>query len=113
MNELGRDRRELVRRAFTVAVFIGDVLAFDVSEVAQGLPEGLPHRRIVEDADTWDFGRLLPPCAPHLDREQQTAATDQSNELAPFHVGHGDSSPTAGSLPRTSVRFPWARPESF
>jgi hypothetical protein len=46
---LGRDRRELVRRAFTVAVFIGDVLAFDVSEVAQGLLEGPPHRRVVED----------------------------------------------------------------
>src|SRR6266480_2017306 len=60
---------------------------------AQGLLEGPPHRRIVEDPDAWDFGRLLPACAPHLAREQQGTDSDQSNELAPFHVGHGDSSP--------------------
>src|SRR5262249_19790977 len=65
------------------------VLAFDVSELAQGLPEGLPHRRVVEDADPRDFGRLLPPRALHLDREQQAAAPDQGNELTPLRVEHG------------------------
>jgi hypothetical protein len=59
------------------------------------LPEGLPHRRIVQDADARDFDRLLRPCAPHLGREQQTAASDQSNELTPFYVEHGDFLPYA------------------
>ena len=75
-NEFGRDCGEPIRCPLAVAVVIGDVLAFDVSELAQGLPEGLPHRRIVEDADARNFGRLLPPRALHLDREQQTAAAD-------------------------------------
>jgi hypothetical protein len=34
-------------------------------------------------------GRLLPPRALHLHREQQTAAADQVNELTPRCVGHG------------------------
>jgi hypothetical protein len=31
--------------------------------------------------------------APHLGREKQTAASDQSNELSPFYVEHGDFLP--------------------
>jgi hypothetical protein len=42
----------------------------------QGLPEGLPHGRIVEDADARDFPRLLRARTPHLDREQQAGSTD-------------------------------------
>src|SRR5262249_59544869 len=33
--------------------------------------------------------RLLPPRALRLHREQQTAAAEQANELAPRCVGHG------------------------
>src|SRR5262245_37780092 len=33
--------------------------------------------------------RLLPSRALHLGREQQTAATDQGDELTPLHVRHG------------------------
>src|SRR5262249_61556530 len=84
--------REPVWCPLAIAVLIGDVLAFDVSELAQGLPEGLPHRRVVKDADARDFGRLLPPRALHLDREQQTAASDQRNELTPCHAGQGPTS---------------------
>src|SRR6266700_2033271 len=62
---------------------LGDVLAFDVSELAQGLPESLPDRRIVEDADARDFGRLLRACASHLGREQQTAAPRAADLGAP------------------------------
>src|SRR5439155_13854695 len=123
-NELGRDRHEPVRCPLAVTVFIGNVLAFDVSELAQGLPEGLPHRRVVEDADARDFGRLLRSCAPHLDREQQASTTDQGSELTPSHVGHG---PTSCRGVTTSNRrtllyaqasrrvqaSPWARPELF
>jgi hypothetical protein len=63
------------------------------------LPEGLPHRRIIKDADPRDFGRLLPPRALHLEREQQTAAPDQSNELASVYVEHGDFLPYAYQAP--------------
>src|SRR5262249_40591978 len=37
--------------------------------------------------------RLLPSRALHLGREQQSTASDQSNELTPLHVEHGDVSP--------------------
>jgi hypothetical protein len=75
-NELGRHGREPVWCPLAVAVFIGDVLPFDVSEFVQGLAEGLPHRRIVEDADARDFLRLLGARTPHLGREQQAGTTD-------------------------------------
>jgi hypothetical protein len=44
------------------------------------LPEGLPHRRIVEDADAQDLLLLLRARTPHLDCEQQPEATDQGSE---------------------------------
>src|SRR5437764_12365219 len=126
-NELGGDRHEPVRCPLAVAVFIGNVLAFDVSELAQGLPEGLPHRRVVKDADARDFRRLLRPRASHLGREQQAAAPDQGNELTPRRVEHGDFLPDAlSALPTgpclvfshsqpTAGRpaSPWGRPELF
>jgi len=97
---------------------------YDVAELAQGLAEGLPHGRIVEDADARDFGRLLRPCTPHLGRKQQAGTTDQGSELTPSHVGHG---PTSCRGVTTSNRrtllyaqpsrrvpaSPWARPELF
>src|SRR5262249_22002672 len=45
--------------------------------------------------------RLLPSRALHLDREQQTAAPAQSNELTPLLVRHGDFLPYASSAPPT------------
>src|SRR5262249_40024889 len=39
--------------------------------------------------------RLLPSRALHLGREQQTAATEQCDELTPLHVRHGDFLPYA------------------
>jgi hypothetical protein len=63
-------------------------------------PSSLPHRRIIDDADARDFGRLLPPRALHLDREQQTAGPDQSNELTPFFMSSmGDFLPYAIARP--------------
>src|SRR5262249_27012286 len=111
-NELGRDRREPVWCPLAIAVLIGEVLAFDVSELAQGLPEGLPHRRVIKDADARGLGRLLPPRALHLDREQQTAAADQSNELTPFYVEHGGLPPLCllARRPARSVGLPHAQP---
>src|SRR5262249_37941843 len=76
------------------AIFDGDVLPFDVSALLQSLMEccecigGLAGGPTAEKADH-RHGRLLPPGALHLHREQQTAAADQGNELAPSHVEHG------------------------
>jgi hypothetical protein len=57
---------------------------------SQGLAEGLPHRRIVDDPDARHFLLLLRARTPHLGREQQTAAPDQSNELTAWYVEHGE-----------------------
>jgi len=81
-NELRRDRRKPVGRALAVAVLVGDVLAFDVAELAQGLAEGLPHGRIVEDADARDFSRLLRRCRK---RPHGRGAAQQGNKIAASH----------------------------
>src|SRR5262249_3559474 len=48
--------------------------------------------------------RLLRASVPHLGREQQTAASDQSNELAPFDVEHGG---TASPMPISAPSGPF------
>jgi hypothetical protein len=58
-HQLRRGRRQPIRRPLAVAVLIGDVLPFDVAELAQSLSEGLPHRRIVEDTNARHLRRLL------------------------------------------------------
>ena len=57
-------------------------------------------------------GRLLPPRALHLGREQQTAAPDEDNEFAPLDVEHGDFLPCALSAPPTdpALGLPHAQP---
>src|SRR5262249_32657644 len=62
--------------------------------------------------------RLLRTCVPHLGREQQTAASDQSNELTPFYVEHGGLPPLCHGLPHTQPASerrlgPWGKPELF
>ena len=71
--------------------------------------------------------RLLPKRALHLDREQQTAGPEQGNELTPFKVEHGASSPMrlfraadwpVLSLPKLQPAAgrpasPWGKPELF
>src|SRR5215831_18264231 len=62
-DELAHHRRQAVGRPLAVAVFIVDGLALDVAEFAQCLPKGLPHRRVIDDADTRNFCLLLGACA--------------------------------------------------
>src|SRR5262249_45946901 len=40
-------------------VFKGDGLAFDIAEVAQPLPERVPYRCVVDNADPWNLGWAL------------------------------------------------------
>src|SRR5262249_22446453 len=84
-------------------------------------------RAPAQEPDGRQLRRLLRPCASHLGREQQTAATtDQSNELTPFKedrglpplcvIGAADwpvlSLPHLQPAPGRPA-IPWARPESF
>jgi hypothetical protein len=82
-NEFGRDSCEPVRKAIAVAVFIGDVLAFDVAQFTQGLPEGPPHRRIIDDADARHFCRVLCPCG----ERQGCSAAQEGDKFAASHSG--------------------------
>jgi hypothetical protein len=61
-DELAHHGREAVGHALAVAVFVVDALAFDVAELAQRLAEAMPHRRVVDDADTRDFLPVLSAC---------------------------------------------------
>src|SRR5438034_5219754 len=91
-NERRRGLCEPLRHAVTILIVEGDVAAFEVAEIPQPVPEGVSHGRVVDDADAWDFRRLLPARTPHLDCEQEPDTTDQRSELTPSHVGHGPTS---------------------
>src|SRR5262249_4936460 len=41
------------------AIFKRNVLAFQIAEIAQSLPESIPHRRIIDDADARNPSLLL------------------------------------------------------
>jgi hypothetical protein len=58
-SQLHRGPCEPLRPCFRRSIFNGDVPAFDVAKVAQSLPKGVPPSRGIDDADAWDFRRLL------------------------------------------------------
>src|SRR5262249_27637421 len=76
-----------------------DVLTLDPPQVAQTCPQYLDPRGPSGSGPETQVSnplhprRLLPSRALHLGREQQSTASDQSNELTPLHVEHGDVSP--------------------
>ena len=58
--QLGRGRRKPLGIAVGAAIFESDGLSFDIAGLAQRLPERLPDRSVVDDADARDFlGPLL------------------------------------------------------
>jgi hypothetical protein len=57
--EIGRGLGEPLGCAVGSAIFECDVLAFEIPELAQPLPESVPHRRVVDDADARNFPLLL------------------------------------------------------
>src|SRR5262249_25409753 len=60
----------------TIRIVEGDVGALEVAEIAQSVPEGVPHGRVVDDANARNFRRLLPARTPHRERKQQPDTTD-------------------------------------
>src|SRR6266540_1758861 len=58
-NKLCRRLVEPLGHPVAVPIVKGDVLAFEVAEVAQPVPEGVPPGCIVDDSDPRDLRRLL------------------------------------------------------
>src|SRR5262249_30290589 len=61
-NERRRGLGESLRHSVTIRILEGDVLAFEVTEIAQSLTEGVPVERVVDNADARDLPRLLRAC---------------------------------------------------
>src|SRR5262249_18993763 len=95
--EIGRGLGEPLGRAIGTAIFKRNVLAFQIAEIAQSLPESIPHRRIIDDADARNPSLLL---SDRRERPRRCRAADQRDELAPFHrCNHSiTSSASASSL---------------
>src|SRR5215831_18213132 len=85
-NQLRRQGTQSIASTLSPAVFDRHVLALDEANFLQSLLKRSRHGRVhagrlaVEETDD-RHRRLLRPCASRLSREQQTAASDQSNEL--------------------------------
>jgi len=58
-NEHRRGLGEPLRHSVAIRIVEGDVAAFEVAEVAQPVPEGVPPERVVDDADARHLPRLL------------------------------------------------------
>src|SRR5262249_32262034 len=116
-HELAHHGREAVGHALAVAVFVVDALAFDVAELAQGLAEAMPHRRVVNDSDArYTRWLLLRLCRQ---RPRCSRAAEQRYDVPPLQVGHGPApaserpSPTGSVYPayhRSNGRSLLARP---
>src|SRR5262245_19750395 len=81
-NKRRRGLGELLRRSVAIRIVEGDVLAFEVTEIAQPVTEGVPVERVVDNADARDLPRLL---RARRERPGRCAA-EQRDELAPPHV---------------------------
>src|SRR5262249_33615640 len=94
-HELAHHGREAVGHALAVAVFVVDALAFDVAELAQGLAEAMPHRRVVNDSDArytrWLLLRL------RRQRPRCRRAAEEGDELAALHSISSSARPDSGS----------------
>src|SRR5262249_25817349 len=81
-NERCRGLGESLRRSVAIRIVEGDVLAFEVTEIAQSVTEGVPLERVVDNADVRDLPHLLrarherPPCR---------RAAEKRDERAPLH----------------------------
>jgi hypothetical protein len=95
-------------------VFDRCILAFDDAGLVEAFAKrnDITHCDIATTAtDKSDDRRRVLRMRPERPRHRRAAK--QADERPSSHIGHGDSSPPAASLPRPDVRFPWGRPESF
>src|SRR5262249_3205851 len=80
-NERRSGLGESLRRSVAIRIVEGDVLAFEVTEIAQPRTEGVPLERVVDNADVRDLPHLLRAC-----RERpRCRAAEERDELATFH----------------------------
>src|SRR5262245_56784900 len=74
-NERRRGLGESLRRSVAIRIVEGDVLAFEVTEIAQPVTEGVPVQRVVDNADAWDLPRLL---RTHRERPRRRRAAERA-----------------------------------
>ena len=92
MNQVGGRVGEAGRLTARASVLESNGLAFDVPEVAQRLAEMIPHRRIVDDADTGSSRSLL---RASDERPCSCRPAKKRYELPPPHPSGQDSSKSA------------------
>src|SRR5262245_5294971 len=88
VDQLCRGLREPRGQTVSIAIFKGDVLTFLITNVAQSLPERVPGRRVIDDANTRNPRSLL-----RARRERPRRRAEERDELTPLDAGHGDFLP--------------------
>ncbi len=81
-HQFRRRLSERLGRAVRGAIFVGEILALDIADVAQAFAEIVPDRRVVDDADADDLAALR--LRRQRPRHQRTA--EQLDEFAPTHA---------------------------
>src|SRR5262245_7361762 len=102
MDQLDRHPRQPIGQPAGIAIVEGNVLAFQVAEIAQAVPERIPDGRVVDDANTRNLRGLLRRCRK---RPCDRRTTEQRDEVASSHSI--TSSARASSVGGTS------RPSAF
>src|SRR5262249_15001856 len=88
-NERRRRLGESLRHPIAIRIVEGDVLAFEVTEIAQPVTEGVPVERVIDNADTRDLPRLL---RAGRERPRHHRAAERRDEVAAFD--RADPKPT-------------------
>src|SRR5262249_21536950 len=86
-----------LRHSIAIRIVEGDVLAFEVTEIAQPVTEGVPVERVVDNADARDLPRLL---RARRERPRRRRAAEKRDERAPLHC------PMAPVLPTERIAQP-------
>src|SRR5262249_8622760 len=92
-NERRRGLGESLRRSVAIRILEGDVLAFEVTEIAQSVTEGVPLERVVDNADVRDLPHLL----RSRNERPRCRAAEQRYERAPLHSITSSARPDSGS----------------
>ena len=82
-DQFGYRRSKPVGLALGSSIFNGDVPAFQIAEVAQALAEGVPHRRVVDNANARDYRCLL---RTRCKRPSRHCAAEKRDEPAALHI---------------------------
>ena len=82
-DQFGCRRGKPIGLALGNSIFNGDGLVIQIAEVAQALAEGVPHRRVINNANAWDLRCLLPT---RIKRPRRRRTAEKRDELAPLHL---------------------------